>query len=360
MVSIVLFVLLVLILTYPFFEIYRYRKESSDSDDINFELKQALSIILCVYNEERNIQHKIDELLNEPIWVEGSELLIISGGSTDQTDQIIKNYSHDKRIKAYFFPTNISKIEAINFAVKKSFNDILVFSDCRQVMKHNSVVELVKLLETKKVDVVAATLKNKNDKKNNIRDLINRMNLAKSKNSNSMNIYGALYAQRKSAFKPIPTNVLFDDLYVLASTLAQKKKIIQSDKAIIEDAIFVNYYQKERIQRLTRGLLLFIFRHHYLLFKMKFSDLFHFIMSKYSKLFVPSLFFILLLNLILELVVFQTNRLSDFCLMSILLLFFLTGKALLFIKLNYYTFTAQFNYIFKNKRSIRWEKFKNY
>jgi glycosyltransferase involved in cell wall biosynthesis len=360
MLTLLLF-LVFLIVFYPFFEIRKSKNLNSKFDisfDFDFNL-HPVSVILCVYNEEKNIENKLLELINELNSENESEIIIVSGGSTDKTDEIINDFLGYKIIHFYKFPENISKIEAINFAVNKSKNNVLIFSDCRQKMKPNSIRHLVYSLINKNVALVAATLINKKDHQNSIRTIINKMNISKSSYSNSMNVYGALYAQKKESFRPIPTNILFDDLYVLASTLAQNHKIIQIENAVIEDANFVNYYQKDRIQRLTRGLLLFLFRHYSLIFKMKLKDAYQFLMSKYAKLLLPFLFLGIFITLVYR--QFKENSINiNFFLLFFIISIFLHSKGRRFYLINYFVLEEIFNYLFLKKRSVRWEKFTNY
>jgi cellulose synthase/poly-beta-1,6-N-acetylglucosamine synthase-like glycosyltransferase len=360
MISLIILMCICFIVLYPGFEILRWRKKEL-GDFGNFTIKQAVSVILIVNNEERNIARKIQEILNEPIWLEGSELIIVSAGSIDETNSILNTYAKDSRIKVFIFSENNSKIESLNFAIPKSRNEILVFSDCRQVMENCSIFNLVKKLELEKLDVVNSTLINVNTPKKSIRNYINLMNIKKSINSNAMNVYGALYAQRKSTTTAIPSNIIFDDLYVLASALSRNLKIKQCEDAVIKDAKFVNYYAEERIRRLTRGLMLFLFRHFGLIMKMSLRNRFHFIMSKYAKLLIPILFLLLLLSSF-PFTLFNANPVIIsivFIILSVLIV--LKGTYFLhFFNLMYFTIKAQYLFIFKNERSVRWEKFKNY
>ncbi len=360
MITLILLFLISFTLCYPLIEIFRYRKARALPVQENTR-RQPVSVILCAYNEERNIERKIREILAEPIWAEGSELLLVSTGSTDKTNEMIASFSGDERVKAFYFPSNISKIEGLNFAFGESRNQVLVFSDCRQLMRPGSIPALLRVLDEQQIDVAAATLHNRHDGKSSVRNMLNRMNLAKAVNSNSMNIYGALYAQRRGAFTTIPVNVLFDDLYVLASTLAQGKKIRQVENAVIEDVIFENYYREERIQRLTRGLMLFLLRHFHLVRKMSLANRYHFLMSKYAKLLLPVLVFLLLLNLTLQASLdFSLTSSNLFLLITLAGISSFSKFLRLFFRVVYYTLKAEYLYIFARQRSVRWEKFTNY
>ncbi len=360
MINFILLLLIFSIILYPIIEILRFRRNKAFKQE--YSLNESVSVILIVSNEERNIERKIKEILAEPIWLPNSEFIIVSAGSIDQTNTILHSFCNDARIKVFIFEENNPKIESLNFAISKATNEFLVFSDCRQIMVKNSIVNLLKKLELEQVDIVNSTLVNIKTPKNSIRNYINLMNIRKSLDSNAMNIYGALYVQRKSTTSIIPSNIIFDDLYVLASALSRNLKIKQADDAVIQDAKFVNYYAEERIQRLTRGLLLFLFRHFELLKKMSFSNRFHFIMSKYSKLLVPILFLLLFLNIFINLFIQNFNELISSSIVTALVLFavIINNHLKRTFQLIFYTLKAQYLYFFKNARSVRWEKFNDY
>ena len=76
-----------------------------------------ISVIMPCFNSEEYIRKAIESIFNQPF--ETFEFLIISGGSTDNTDSIILKYC-DPRIK--FFKNNINKgsYPSWNFALSKA------------------------------------------------------------------------------------------------------------------------------------------------------------------------------------------------------------------------------------------------
>ena len=364
LISSLISLLIIYIICYPFIEIIKGKICRKKIKQYDSEIKKPISIIISVFNEERYIQGKIEEILNEDIWLNGSELIIVSAGSTDSTNEILKSYAENLKIKTIIKTEHLLKIESINAAVELSTNDILIFSDCKQTMKKGSISLLINTLINEKIGVAAGTLVNlKNGKPHqSFRKWLNAMNVLKVKNGSSMNVYGALYAIHKSSYRPIPTDILFDDLYVLASVLSQGKKIIQVENAIIYEVNFDTYYQEERIQRLTRGLLLFWINHFNLIRKMPFNYQYHFIMSKYSKLTLP-LLLIFASILKVRFLLIENNLFYNFIFLSIiisgLILYLLFPFIRISCKLIYYTLKSEYLFFFKNQRSIRWEKLKH-
>ena len=75
-----------------------------------------ISILMCVYNEEKFINDAIDSVLSQSY--KNFQLIIINDGSNDKTQDIIQEYSNDKRVQSYN-PGRIGKIKANNLAFSK-------------------------------------------------------------------------------------------------------------------------------------------------------------------------------------------------------------------------------------------------
>ena len=249
-----------------------------------------VSIIVTAYNEERFIRDKILSLIEKEDWIEGSELIVVSAGSTDSTNVILHEFRGHGDIVLLIYQEHLTKIEAVNLAVSRSNNEILVFSDCRQRMKRGSIRSLLDNFSDESVGTVTATLVNiRGSKVSQIRTLLNVVALAQSKNGSCLNVFGALYAQRKSVYRTIPTDIIFDDLFVAVSTLVQGRRLIQEKKAIIYDVDLCRYYNKERLERLARGLLMFSSNHTALIMRLPLGLLIRFLGLKYLKLVCPFL-----------------------------------------------------------------------
>ena len=94
MTLIILLLILVAVMSYPIVELIKSYLSVKNNEITKLQGQLVpVSVILNVYNEEKNITRKIEELLNEPIWIKGSELLIVSGGSSDNTNRLISNLS---------------------------------------------------------------------------------------------------------------------------------------------------------------------------------------------------------------------------------------------------------------------------
>ncbi len=323
---------------------------------------QPVSIIIASYNEEKYIRQKLDSFLCSDEWIDSSEIIVVSGGSTDSTNNILSEYKQNPNVKLIFEKTQISKIAAVNLAVKKAKHELLVFSDCRQKMQKGSVRQLINNFNNPEIGTVTATLIDGEKKsKVSFRNLLNFIAHCESKSGSCLNVFGALYAQRKSIFREIPNDLLFDDLFVVVSTIVQKKRLIMDEKVLLYDVPFQDYYMPDRIHRLTRGLLIFLTNQYKMILKLPVLSLFRFIIFKYFKLILPFVF--VLISAVLIILYYKSIPVNVILIiLCALLLPFMIKKTrqlmVHFIKINYHFLIATVQFFFFNKKSNRWEKLK--
>ena len=59
-----------------------------------------VTIVICAYNEERDIRRKLEECLATDYPVDRLEILVASDGSTDRTDDIVREFAPRVRLRA--------------------------------------------------------------------------------------------------------------------------------------------------------------------------------------------------------------------------------------------------------------------
>src|ERR1051326_662310 len=91
-----------------------------------------LSILIAAYNEEAGIQKKIQETLNLDYPADKMEILILSDGSTDRTDEIVKSFP-DSRVRLLHVNGRRGKTNAQNEGVLQARGEVLVFSDATTI-----------------------------------------------------------------------------------------------------------------------------------------------------------------------------------------------------------------------------------
>ena len=108
-----------------------------------------VSVIVPIYNEEKNLKRCIESLINQTY--KNLEIILINDGSTDNSKEIIDSYK-DKRIVA-IHKKNTGIGDTRNMGIAKSTGDYIMFVDSDDYIELNYVEVLLKSLNENKADL---------------------------------------------------------------------------------------------------------------------------------------------------------------------------------------------------------------
>src|SRR5215813_8962571 len=128
-------------------------KRSVRRDDIT----PRVSVIIAAYNEERDIEAKLQNTLALHYPRDRMEIIVASDCSTDQTDDIVRGFSAQGVILRQQ-PERFGKTVAQNRAVKISSGEILVFSDATTLYELDAIRKIVRSFADPEVGCVAGQL----------------------------------------------------------------------------------------------------------------------------------------------------------------------------------------------------------
>lgn len=100
-----------------------------------------VSVIIPAYNEEYNIKHCLESILNVDYPKDKLEIIVVNDGSTDRTLEILESYP---RIKIINFTKNMGVGAARNSGIENAKGEILLFLDADCIADKNLVKEHVK------------------------------------------------------------------------------------------------------------------------------------------------------------------------------------------------------------------------
>ena len=101
-----------------------------------------ISILIAAYNEESHIEETIRNKLNLNYPREKMEIIVISDGSTDRTEEIVGK-CESQGVKLLRQNPRSGKTSALNMAVPKASGEILVFSDANSIYNIDAIEKLV-------------------------------------------------------------------------------------------------------------------------------------------------------------------------------------------------------------------------
>lgn len=124
----------------------------------NASYEPTVSMLIAAYNEEENIEEKILNSLDLEYPKEKFEIIVVSDGSTDRTDEIVKKYE-SQGVKLFRVEGRVGKTQARNVAVLANRSEVILFSDATAIYERNVVKSLVLRLSNPSVGMVSGSLK---------------------------------------------------------------------------------------------------------------------------------------------------------------------------------------------------------
>ena len=111
-----------------------------------------ISICITVFNEEKNISRLLERLIHQD--VKSDEIIIVDGGSSDKTVQIIRHFQKkDNRIR--LIVNNCTRSEGRNIACELANNEIIAMTDAGCIPNKNWLKEIVSPFKNVEVDISA-------------------------------------------------------------------------------------------------------------------------------------------------------------------------------------------------------------
>lgn len=202
-----------------------------------------VSIILSLYNEEKTIARKIENLLELDYPAEKLEILIGSDGSTDSTDAILESF-RDARLRFRRFAQNRGKPQVLNSLISEARGSILVFTDARQRIDPAALRRLAENFADPYVGCVSGELFFEDEPGSGVARGMglywNYEKLLRKKESQAgsmLGATGALYAVRSERVPEMPGNILADDLFIPLAVSLKGYRSIFEEEARAYDAV---------------------------------------------------------------------------------------------------------------------------
>lgn len=231
--------------------------------DENYE--PFISIIIAAHNEEDVIEKKLNNLINIDYNKEKFEIIISSDNSTDDTNNIVKNFIDKNKefdITLYDVKERKGKTNAQNEAVKISKGEVLVFSDANSILKCDSVKELIKYISDEDVAYVCGKLEYTNSETSESSsaessywnyDLFMRRIESKFGSITAGN--GAIYAIKKTDYVEFDPIKCHDSAMPVAAVLNNKRAIYNENSIAYEKAGETTEDEFKRKIRMSRDIL---------------------------------------------------------------------------------------------------------
>lgn len=204
------------------------------------EILKDVTIIVPAYNEEFVLKNKIDNCLELDYAFGEIKIVFCIDGSTDNSLEILQKYP---QFKIHFSNIRKGKMSAINYAMQEVNTQFVVFSDANTLLHKNSITELVKHFNNKKIGAIAGE-KRVLFKNNTIVGLGEGYywkyeSFLKSLNSKLYSVVGAageLFCMRAELFTVLPEDTILDDFMLSMEVIKKGYQVVYEPKAIATEA----------------------------------------------------------------------------------------------------------------------------
>jgi len=199
---------------------------------------RGVSIVIAARNEGTRLAARINNLLALAYPVHRRQIIVVSDGSTDDTSRVLASFDH--RIESVYLPPS-GKAAALNAGVARARFDVVVFADARQTFASNALRALTAPFDDPRVGAVTGELllgceaggrRSGSDRRTSVRPIERRAD-RRSTVADAVGLYwqyekglrrlestvhstlgatGAIYAIRRSLWRPLPHGTILDDV----------------------------------------------------------------------------------------------------------------------------------------------------
>lgn len=204
------------------------------------EYRTTVSVILAVYNGAAFLRSKLDSILSLEYPRELLQILVVSDGSTDASEAIVREYSH-RGVELVVCP-HAGKAASLNAAFPLARGEILFLTDVRQILNADVVRQLVANFADPTVGAVSGEMRLFAGDSGEQEDmgLYWRYELwARQRHSridSLFNTTGCVYALRRQfSTPPLPADTLSDDAVLPLRAFFAGQRVIFDPSAIAFD-----------------------------------------------------------------------------------------------------------------------------
>jgi cellulose synthase/poly-beta-1,6-N-acetylglucosamine synthase-like glycosyltransferase len=233
----------------------------------------AISIVIAARNEAHRLRARLDNLLSLDYPADRRQIIVVSDGSTDGTPDVLAEYGPS--VERVLLPIS-GKAAALNAGVARARHDILIFADARQTFAPDALQALVAPLADPSVGGVTGELvlgcetsggrrkaadRREDDRRHSERGTSRRTGEERrghlaSTIADGIGLYwryektlrrlettvgstlgatGAIYALRRSLWRPLPPDTLLDDVLAPMRAVLAGRRVVFEERATAYD-----------------------------------------------------------------------------------------------------------------------------
>jgi poly-beta-1,6-N-acetyl-D-glucosamine synthase len=196
-------------------------------------VEPAVSIVMAVHNEERVLERKLQNLLQLNYPAERCQIVVVSDGSSDRTEEILHQHAGNPRLYSVMNQLPRGKAVALNSGIEMCQGEIVVFTDARQMIEADALRLLMQNFADPEVGCVSGELMlgdagtGESGRGMGIYWRIEKkVRELEAASDSVVGATGALYAARRELLTEIPDGTILDDVYLPMQVARQGKRVV--------------------------------------------------------------------------------------------------------------------------------------
>ncbi len=223
-----------------------------------------VTLIISVYNEEGVIEKKIGNALSLKYSEDLLEIIVVSDGSSDRTNEIVSGLK-DPRLVLKVFMERSGKTVCLNRVIPEARGDIVLFTDANSMFPSDSLLKLAGNFFDSSVGLVTGWTKyTGGGAEEGTSGIYSRLEM-KTKHwesliSSCVGADGAIFAIRRSLYKPLDDEDINDFVIPLHVIAQGRRVVLDPDVYCFEEASKGDRDEYRRQARITNRTLRAILR----------------------------------------------------------------------------------------------------
>lgn len=259
-------------------------------------IRPLVSVVISVFNEEKVVAPKIQNTLDLDYPADNLEILVISDGSTDKTEDIVRGF-HDGRIVLKAYRERSGKTACLNRAVPEARGDIILFTDANSMFPTDILLKMVDNFADKEIGLVTGWTRygdvSKDEDTTGIYSRFERwIKIKESLMSSCVGADGAVFSIRKELYKTLREDDINDFVIPLHVIRQGRRAVMDPDVYCYEKSADDAVKEYRRQVRITNRTLNAIRRNPKFLNPLRYGWFAYFLVSHKIMRFLVPFFFI--------------------------------------------------------------------
>jgi len=221
----------------------------------------SVSMVIAAHNEEEVIRDKVENSLKLDFGPANSEILFVSDGSTDKTNNILAEFANSsERMRTLAYQPRAGKANALNVGVAQARGEILIFGDANVMVGEKSCQTLLSPFADPEVGAVCAhvLVRARGDQEVAGESLYMKYEAAVQRAEALLGcmvgVDGALFAMRRNLFHPLAPEIILDDFTLsMHAPLAGQRIVYEEEALAVEDVVPSAANEFKRKARIVAG-----------------------------------------------------------------------------------------------------------